>query len=78
MSNSQRNALANLDAAISAIGTATDRFADRRQQGGFVAFATPGRLDVEVPVFAPASADMRPATPSRVAAVASPAVPKAQ
>lgn len=60
MSSQQRNALASLDAAISAIGTSADRFADRRQQGGFVAFATPGRLDVEVPVFAPASADMLP------------------
>ena len=60
MSSQQRNALASLDAAISAIGTSVDRFADRRQQGGFVAFATPGRLDVEVPVFAPASADMLP------------------
>ncbi len=78
MSSQQRNALASLDAAISAIGTSADRFADRRQQGGFVAFATPGRLDVEVPVFAPASADMRPATPARAAAIASPAAPKAK
>lgn len=60
MSDQQLNAIASLDAAIEAIGTSVDRFADRRQVGGFVAFATPGRLLVEVPMFAPASADMLP------------------
>ena len=70
MSDQQRSALASLDAAISAIGTSADQFADRRQVGGFVAFATPGRLDVVVPVFAPASADMRPVSASQPAAPA--------